>query len=93
MWPDDLVTLGLGLSEGIENALSLARVFQPVWACVDAGNLELFPNLRGIESISVAVDNDPEGLRSYAALRSRWSGEIRAVRTPSDLNDWLREAA
>jgi putative DNA primase/helicase len=62
--PDDRVTYGLGLAEGVETALTLARVFSPVWSCLDAGNLAAFPVLRGIESISVCVDHDAAGLRA-----------------------------
>ena len=93
LWPDDVVELSVGLAEGIENALSLARVFTPVWATVDAGNMEDFPNLNGIESLTVAVDNDPAGIKACDLLMKNWRGEFRVVRVATDLNDWLREAA
>jgi putative DNA primase/helicase len=64
LWPDDVVTYGLGLAEGVETALTLARVFRPVWSTIDAGNLAAFPYLYPIESITVCVDHDPAGLAS-----------------------------
>lgn len=94
LWPDCEVTMGLGLAEGVETALTLARVFVPVWATVDAGNLGSFPVLDGIESITIAVDNDPAGLKAADALTLRWwqaGREVRRVVAPAagqDLNDW-----
>lgn len=93
LWPDCAVTMGLGLAEGIETALSLARAFTPAWATIDAGNLAAFPVLDGIESITIAVDHDPAGLRAADALTMRWCGagkEVRRVMAPAagdDLND------
>jgi putative DNA primase/helicase len=97
--PDDAVTLGLGLGEGIETTLTLARVFTPVWSCLDAGNLAAFPVLRGIESISVCVDHDAAGLRAFDMLADRWTAagrEVRRVLAPvagADLNDWKNQRA
>jgi hypothetical protein len=72
LWPDDSVTLGLGIAEGIETALTLARGFAPVWATIDAGNLAAFPYMSPIESLTVAVDHDPAGIRAFEALARRW---------------------
>ena len=93
LWPDDVVELGLGLAEGIENALTLAHGFTPVWACIDAGNLGEFPSLRGIECLTVAQDNDPAGIAVCDLLMRHWKGEFRIIDVASDLNDWVREAA
>lgn len=98
LWPDDVVTLGLGLAEGVETALTLARVFVPAWAAIDAGNLAGFRVLLGIESITVCVDHDPAGLRAHDALAARWTAagrELRKVLAPTpgdDLNDWNQRA-
>lgn len=92
--PDREVTMGLGLAEGIETALTLARAFTPVWATIDAGNLGAFPVLDGVESITVAVDHDPAGQKAFEALASRWANagrEVRRILAPAagdDLNDW-----
>lgn len=92
--PDCEVTMGLGLAEGVETALTLARAFTPVWAAIDAGNLAAFPVLDGVESITVAVDHDPAGLRAADTLTMRWCSagkEVRRVMAPAagaDFNDF-----
>jgi hypothetical protein len=78
LWPDDWVTLGLGIAEGIETALTLARGFTPVWATIDASNLAAFPYLWPIESLTVAVDNDPAGIKAFEALARRWWDDATA---------------
>lgn len=78
-WPDDAVTCGLGIAEGVETALSLAHACQPVWACFDAGNLKRFPELPGVESLTIAVDDDPNGIVSANECAERWAQEDRDV--------------
>jgi hypothetical protein len=73
LWPDEEVTSGLGVAEGIETALSLAHAFTPVWACIDSGNLAALPVLAGIESLLIAADHDPAGLRAAEACGKRWA--------------------
>lgn len=73
LWPDEAVTTGLAVAEGIETALSLAQVFQPAWALIDAGNLAKLPVLPGIEALSIAVDDDTAGTRAAAACGQRWA--------------------
>lgn len=80
--PDECVTYALGVAEGCETALAvglLARV--PVWACLDAQNLEQLPVLPGIETLHVAVDRDQSGTgqRAAAALARRWQAAGREV--------------
>ena len=91
LWPDEAVTLGLGIAEGIESALSLALAGLPVWAAIDAGNLAAFPVLGGIEELAVAVDRDPAGERAADELAHRWITAGRRVRLvkpkAGDLND------
>jgi len=91
LWPDEAVTHGLGIAEGIESALSLALAGLPVWAAIDAGNLAAFPVLGGIEELSVAVDRDPAGERAADELAHRWITAGRRVRLvkpkAGDLND------
>jgi putative DNA primase/helicase len=99
LWPDDSVTYGLAIAEGIETALSLAHGFTPVWALIDAGNLADFPVLPGIEALTIAADNDPAGVKAAKACANRWSASGREVRIVmpatrgTDLNDMLKEAA
>ena len=76
--PDEEVTTVLGIGEGIESALSLPMLPDsfgvPVWACLSAGSLAVFPVLDGIEVLWIAVDNDPSGAGESAAQRcaDRW---------------------
>ena len=93
LWPDDAVTLGLGIAEGIETALSLAHAFTPVWACLDANNLATLSVPMGVESLLIAADNDQVGIDAARTCGVRWSEAGREVRiaTPdgdgADLND------
>lgn len=93
LWPDECVTYGLGVAEGIETALSLAHGMQPVWACIDAGNMAAFPVLAGIECLTVAADFDEAGLGAARACAARWRAVGRTVRIVlpdafgRDLND------
>jgi hypothetical protein len=96
LWPDDWVTTGLGIAEGIETTLTLARGFTPAWSVIDAGNLAALPVLPGIEALTIAVDHDAAGLKAFRTVAERWHAagrEVRKVLVPppgADLNDWAR---
>ena len=98
LWPDDAVTAGLAIAEGIETALTVALAFTPVWSLIDAGNMAAFPVLDGIESLLIAADNDAAGLRSANECAERWyraGREVRICKSPvpgQDLNDYARAA-
>lgn len=93
LWPDDALTQGLALAEGIETALSLAHGFTPVWAAIDAGNLAALPPLPGVTALTIAVDRDVAGERAAAACAALWHAqgcEVRLVEAGEaglDLND------
>src|SRR5262249_46391066 len=60
LWPDDAITTGLVLGEGIESTLAAAThiihrgtLLQPAWAAGSAGNLASFPVLPGIEALTI----------------------------------------
>ncbi|MES2099053.1 MAG: toprim domain-containing protein [Pseudomonadota bacterium] len=99
LWPDDAVTYGLGVGEGIETALTLARVLKPVWSLIDAGNLATFPVLPGVEVLTIAADHDDAGIKAAEGCATRWvraGADVRIVRPPKrgqDLNDFVRAAA
>ncbi len=99
LWPDEAVTHGLAVAEGIETALSLASIFQPAWALIDAGNLAKLSVLAGIESLLVAEDHDDAGARAAMACAMSWTSEGREVRIAKapmagdDANDYLRRMA
>lgn len=99
LWPDEAVTTGLGVGEGIESCLSLAHALTPVWSAIDAGNLAALPVLPGIEALTVAQDQDPAGRRAAQALADRYTAAGCAVAIVAsgadgeDLNDIIKDAA
>lgn len=86
LWPDEAVTGGLAIAEGVETALAAAHAFTPVWAAIDAGNLAAFPVLPGIEALTILADHDEAGLRAAAACSQRWADAGREARiaTPDE---------
>ena len=96
--PDDEVTIGLGLTEGIETALSVMQVgWSPVWAATSAGGISTFPVLPGIECLTIFADADEAGTKAGKACAERWVREGREVtihRPPAgrDWNDIARAA-
>lgn len=98
--PDEDVTLGLCIAEGIENALSLiCEGLAPVWACGDADNVRTLPVLPGIEFLTVLADRDLAGLHAARTCATRWAeaGSRARVQPPNEVKDWndalLRERA
>jgi putative DNA primase/helicase len=96
--PDADVSTCLGVGEGIESTLSLRALPEfglrtSVWALLDAGNLAALPPLPGIESLFIAVDHDPAGIRAARDVSAAWSqsGCEVHILTPTtagaDLND------
>lgn len=77
LWPDEAVTTGLAIAEGIETALAAADVYAPVWACLDAGNMAQFPVLAGVETLVVVADHDDAGLRAARTVGQRWANAGR----------------
>lgn len=80
LWPDEAVTSGIALAEGIETALAAAHLFAPIWSTIDAGNLSQFPLLDGIECLTVFADHDDAGLRAARECAVRWRDAGREVR-------------
>ena len=71
--PDDAVTMGLGITEGIEDGLAvLLSGWAPVWAATSAGAIARFPVLPGIEALTLFADSDAAGRKSAEACRERW---------------------
>jgi putative DNA primase/helicase len=93
LWPDEAVTMGLAIAEGIETCLSLAHAYRPTWATVDAGNLAALPVLDGIECLLIGADHDDAGQRAAENCASRWAaaGVAVSIALPAaaghDLND------
>jgi putative DNA primase/helicase len=88
LWPDEEVGCGLVIGEGIETTLAAATRIQhrgtllmPAWATGDAGHLEKFPVLPGIEALTILVDHDENGRgqRASAECARRWTAAGREV--------------
>jgi len=99
LWPDEDVTTGLVLGEGVETTLAAATRFtyrgtllQPAWASASAGSLESFPILGGIETLTIIADHDENGRGQEAAQRcaDRWSkaGREATIFTPRERGDF-----
>jgi hypothetical protein len=98
LWPDEDVTAGLCVAEGVETALTAALGFGLAWAVLDAGNLGGLPVLPGVEALTIVADHDEAGVRAADACGRRWAEagrEVRVWKAPTrgaDLNDHVREA-
>jgi hypothetical protein len=88
LWPDEEVEHGLVIGEGVETTLAAATrikhrgaLLRPGWASGDAGHLEVFPVLRGIEALTILVDCDENGRgqRAAAQCAGRWTAAGREV--------------
>jgi putative DNA primase/helicase len=87
----------LGIAEGIESALSAAKLFGvPVWAGLCASGIQNFEPPDGTRELIVFADNDANGVgqRAAEAIAARLSDRISvSVRIPdrpdSDWNDDL----
>jgi putative DNA primase/helicase len=80
LWPDDLVTHGLTIGEGIETVLAAATsiahrgtLLAPAWGAGDASHVAALPVLAGIEALTILVDHDVSGERAAAECVRRWT--------------------
>jgi len=99
--PDEDVTQGLCIGEGVETCLSGRQMgLRPVWSAVSTGGVKSFPVLPGIDGLTLFKENDPGGksAEDVETCARRWYDAGRNVvivepDTANDLNDELREAA
>ena len=95
LWPQPSVSDALTVSEGIESGLTAATMYAPVWSAIDAGNLGAMPVVDGVQSLLIAADNDPAGLRASSQCADRWhqaGRKVRILKSPipgEDLNDYV----
>jgi hypothetical protein len=102
LWPDEAVTTGLVLGEGVETTLAAATriirrgtMLQPAWASGSADNMATFPALAGVEALTLLVDNDASltGQEAAEVCARRWrtaGREMTRLISPivgTDLND------
>jgi len=79
--PDAEVTMGLGISEGIEDGLGiLLSGWAPVWAATSANAIARLPVLFGIGALTVFADADLAGKQAAEACAVRWRAAGREVR-------------
>jgi hypothetical protein len=87
LWDDAEVTTALTIGEGIETTLAGASVehqstlLRPAWAALNTANLRAFKVLRGIEALTILVDNDESKAGEIAAAEcaERWVAAGREV--------------
>jgi hypothetical protein len=71
--PDDEVTTGLGITEGIEDGLRvLLSPWAPVWVATSAVGIEKFPLISGIDCLTVHADIGNAGTKAALICRDRW---------------------
>lgn len=93
LWPDEAITHGLAIAEGIETALCAAHVHQPIWAAIDAGNMASFPVFAGVDALTIFADHDDAGRRAARECAHRWAHAGREVflitpnTSKADIND------
>ena len=78
--PDEDVTQCLGITEGVEDALTvLLSGWAPVWAATSAGAITSFPVLGGIEALTIFRDDNEVGVKAAETCAQRWSEAGREV--------------
>lgn len=87
----------LGIAEGIETALSAARMHElPVWAALNTSLLMKWEPPHTVTKVVIFADRDVAGLDAATKLMERLQERVRLViKTPQskDWNDALRSAA
>jgi len=79
--PDDEVTQGLHIVEGIEDAIACyIEGARPVWAALSAGMIEKFPLLPGVDCLMIFPDPDDTGKDAAAECAATWMEDDREVR-------------
>jgi hypothetical protein len=105
LWPDEDVSYGLVIGEGIETTLAAATrveyrgtLLRPAWAAGNKGNLAELPVLDGVNCLTVLIDHDANGEGQKAATSCIWrwrkagreaSGLI-PQQVDTDFNDLIR---
>lgn len=95
--PNDEVTGGLIVAEGVETALSIMAIgLRPLWALMSAGAMRNFGPLDGIEALTIFADRDVAGIGAAQACAEAWAAagrEVRIIMAPQagkDANDFLK---
>jgi len=76
--PDEEVTQGIGICEGIEDGLAiLLSGWAPIWCATSAGAIAKFPVLSGIEALTIFADPDANGMKAAGECAERWRAADR----------------
>jgi hypothetical protein len=92
--PDDEVGRAIGISEGIENALTASQVigWGPVWAAGTQDCIAKFTVLPWAEALTIFADADDAGVGLEAAKHcaDRWTatGRETLIHVPPPGEDW-----
>jgi putative DNA primase/helicase len=87
--PDDEVTMGLGIVEGIEDGLAVMLSDWPdIWAAMGTSGVRSFPVLSGIEMLTVFADADTAGEEAAQACLYRWLAAGREARVVAPSLRW-----
>lgn len=86
------VATAMGIAEGIETALAVAKLFSvPTWSALSTYGIETFEPPSGIERLIVFGDHDSNGAGQKAAhtLAARLASQMPVeVRIPDRVGDW-----
>jgi hypothetical protein len=78
--PDEDVTYGLCIGEGLETTLAAMQLgLSPAWSVLDANNMAAFPVLNAIEALTLLVDHDDAGRKAADQCSQRWREAGREV--------------
>jgi putative DNA primase/helicase len=78
--PNADVTMGLHIGEGVETCLAARRLgLRPAWALRSAGAVATFPDLSGIECLTLLAEHDTATARAVEACGARWRSAGREV--------------
>jgi putative DNA primase/helicase len=96
--PDEDVTQGLCIGEGVETCLAGRQMgYRPVWAVVNTRGIQDFPVLPGISGLTIFGEHDEkqQSMKAIQSCAERWLAAGREVLTAwpmagNDLNDELR---
>jgi putative DNA primase/helicase len=78
--PDEDVTLGLGITEGVEDGLAILPRWSPIWVATSAGAIKRFPVFSGIDSLTIFADADEVGMAAAIACADNWISSGREAR-------------
>jgi putative DNA primase/helicase len=96
--PDEDVTHGLCIGEGLETCLSGQLIgYRPVWSVLSKSGVAGFPLLPGIDGLTIfgEYDEKQQSMEAIQACADRWLAARKEVLTAwpmagNDLNDELR---